>query len=126
MPEPTQHPFDGIADDLYDWMTGEVDYFVDAIKGGHRAPFAAPTKEAEKRVYYTRQVFNSNPDGSPNYDSPNTQGRDMLLKRLGTQGYAEVIREVMPKAGTPAPVEDEADPLNGPAVPTDTIDQMEM
>ena len=123
MPEPAQHPLDGVADELLDWMTGEVEYYVDAIKGGHRAPFAAPVKEAEKVEFYQRQVYNTNPDGSINYDSPNTQGRDTLLKRLGIPGYTKVLQEVMPPAsGQPAPATDVGDPLAGPSVPSDAID----
>lgn len=123
MPEPGQHPLDGVADDLLAWMNDEVDFYVDAIKGGYRAPFAAPAKEAEKLEFYRRQVFNPNPDGSPNFDSPNTMGRDTLLKRLGIQGYTKVLQAVMPKEGQPAPAGDEGDPLTGPDVPTDVIDE---
>ncbi len=115
------HPYDGIAQDLFDWLTGEVDYYVEALKGGHRAPFAADTSEQQKREYYLRQMFNQNNDGTPNYASPNSQGRDTLLNRLGTAGYAQVAKSVMPKQGI-RPELETANPLAG-TIPTDAVDQ---
>jgi hypothetical protein len=117
---PSQHPLDDVADELLDWLQTESAYYVEALKGGHRAPFAAPVNEQQKTDYYTRQVFNTNKDGSINYDSPNVQGRDELLKRMGVQGYTEVIRAVMPKTGMQNVVPEAAPEA---ATPTDELDQ---
>jgi hypothetical protein len=112
------HPWDGISDDITDWLTSETDYYVDALKMGHRAPFAANTSEKEKRDYYARQVFTPRPDGSLDYSKPNNPGRDILLKRLGIEGYTQVIQSVMPSQTLQQPEED----LEGDT-PSDQIDQ---
>jgi hypothetical protein len=122
MPNNSPHPYDGIAQDLFDWMTGEVDYYVDALKGGHRAPFAADASPKERYDYFSRKMFNQNPDGSPNYASPNQQGRDELMHQYGTAGYAEIAKGVMPKQGIRPELETGADPLAG-QMPTDAADQ---
>src|SRR6266498_3890160 len=96
MPD-SPHPFDGVVQDILDWIEEETPYYVDALKMGHRAPFAASTSEEEKRGYYRRQVFQTDPNGTVHYDHPNQQGRDMLLKRLGIPGYTQVLHSVMPK-----------------------------
>lgn len=113
------HPWDGIADELTAWIDGESDWYVDALKSGHRSPFAAPLSEAEKRQYFLPRVFAENPDGSINYDSPNQQGRDELVKQYGTQGFAEIVASVMPKQGRR---EIPTGSAPAPAVPTDQID----
>jgi len=99
MPMLPEHPYDGIVADLSAWMDEEVEATVDAMRGGYRNPFTADVTEQQKHAYYTRQVFTANPDGSIDYDKPNTQGRDTLLKTLGTQQYAQVLSTVMPKKG---------------------------
>jgi hypothetical protein len=99
------HPWDLAAADLVHWLETEPDYYVEALKGGYRAPFSAAVSEAQKLDYYRRQAFMQNQDGTPDYGRPNQQGRDMLLQRLGTAGYSQVMSAVMPKKGL-APVED--------------------
>lgn len=106
-----QHPLDDIADALFSWMNDEVGYYVDAFKGGYRAPGSAPVTEEQKRDYYRRQMFTANPDGSIDFSKPNGPGRDTLMKSLGVQGYANVFNEVKPKGGLRPPVEPNADPL---------------
>jgi hypothetical protein len=107
------HPFDAIASDLFDWMQGEVDYHVQAIQGGYRAPFSAETSEADKLEYYRRQVYKTKPNGDIEYESPNPEGRDKILKQYGTQAYAEIMNAVKPKQGIRPPIEPEpaSDPL---------------
>jgi hypothetical protein len=98
MPE-QEHPFDGIAQDLQDWMTGEVNYYVEAMRGGYRSPFSADVSEKDKLDYYRRQMYVVKPDGAVQYDQPNAAGRDKLLKSVGVQAYAEIYDAVKPKAG---------------------------
>lgn len=119
MPE-TEHPFDGIADDLFDWMNGEVAYHVEALRGGYRDPFSAPTSEKDKLDYYRRQMFQTAPDGTIQYDKPNPEGRDTLLKSYGTQTYAEIWDAVKPKRGMRPAIEAALDP-EIPAMPEDEI-----
>jgi hypothetical protein len=122
MPE-QEHPFDGIAQDLQDWMTGEVDYYVEAMRGGYRSPFSADVSEKAKLDYYRRQMYAVKPDGAVQYDQPNSAGRDKLLKSVGVQAYAEIYDAVKPKAGArPALDTTESDPLKAtvPPMPEDT------
>jgi hypothetical protein len=123
MPE-QQHPFDGIADDLFDWMNGEVDYHVEAMRGGYRDPFSAATSERDKLDYFRRQMYKTKPDGTVQFDQPNPEGRDKILKQYGTQTYAEIMETVKPKQGLRPPPEPEptTDPMQMPmpTMPEDT------
>lgn len=105
------HPLDGVADDLFSWMEGEVDYYVGALQGNSRAPFSAQTSEKDKADYYRRQMFMTAPDGTIQYDKPNAQGRDRLLKSYGTRTYSEIWEAVRPKQGLRPPQEPEPDLL---------------
>jgi hypothetical protein len=115
------HPYDGIADDLFSWMEEEVGYYVEAIRGGYRNPFTAEVSEKEKRDYYTRMMFKTKPDGTVEYDQPNPEGRDTILKKQGTQAYAEILSMVTPKQGLRAPVDPIQETLdaNLPRMPED-------
>jgi len=124
MPE-QEHPWDGISDDLFEWMQGEVEYQVEALRGGHRAPFSAGVTEKEKQDYYRRQMYKAQPDGTILYDQPNPEGRDKLLKQYGTQTYAQIMESVRPKKGlrpTPNPEEElrQAVEASMPPMPEDT------
>lgn len=114
-----KHPYDGVAQDLLDWMTTETDYYVEAMRGGYRAPFAAEVTEKQKHDYYSRKMFKAKPDGSIQYDQPNPEGRDELLKQLGTTGYAQVYDTVRPKQGRRPTIQDhvEATITGQPALP---------
>jgi len=96
---PAMHPWDLAALDIQHWLTNEPAYYVDALKGGYKTPFAADVNEQQKLDYYRRQVFMQNPDGSPDYSRPNESGRQMLIKRIGIDGYTQVMGAVMPKPG---------------------------
>ena len=85
--------------DLTHWLETEPDYYIEALRGGYRAPFSANVSEAQKLDYYRRQVFMQNPDGTPDYTKPNEAGRDMLLKRVGVDGYTQILHAVMPRRG---------------------------
>lgn len=91
------HPFDEAASEIANWIKDESAWYADALRGGYNAPFAAPVSEQEKLDYYRRQVFMTNPDGTPNYEQPNTQGREMLMKRLGIPGYTRVMAAALPR-----------------------------
>jgi hypothetical protein len=93
------HPWDLAAQDLTDWLENEPSYYVDALRAGYRAPFSAKVSEQQKLDYYRRQIFMQNPDGTPDYSRPNTSGRDMLLKRVGIEGYTQIMGAVMPSQG---------------------------
>jgi hypothetical protein len=88
----------------FDWMQGEVSYYVEALRGGYRTPFSAPVTETDKLDYWRRQMFMSKPDGTIEYDKPNAEGRDKLLKGHGIQTYAEVYDAVKPKKGLRPPM----------------------
>lgn len=101
------HPWDLAAADLVDWLEEEPKYYVEALKGGYRAPFSAGVSEDQKLDYYRRQVFMTNNDGTPDYGRPNPQGRDMLLQRVGIPGYTQILSAVMPRKGLQAPSVDD-------------------
>lgn len=95
----TEHPYDSIAEELGDWMNGEVDYYVEAMRGGHRAPFSADVSEQEKLDYFRRQMFMTAPDGTVQYDKPNGAGRDKIINNFGLTQYAQIMDTVRPKRG---------------------------
>jgi hypothetical protein len=117
---PDQHPLDGVADELSGWMDDTVGYLVDSFKGGHRAPFTASASEKQKRDYYTTLLWNTHPDGTPNYDSPNQSGRDKLLRTVGIPGYKQIVKSMMPKQGMSMAPDEEEPPQS---LPTDAIDR---
>lgn len=94
---PAIHPWDLAAMDLTHWLQTEPEYYVEALKGGYRTPFAADVSEADKLAYYRRQIFMQNPDGTPDYSKPNEQGRDMLMRRVGIEGYTQIMAAAMPR-----------------------------
>lgn len=85
MPKP--HVFEQAASDLADWLDTTATKLADGLRGGGKAPFAAPASESEKLAYYEQKMFN--PDGSPN-----VQGRMDEMHRLGVQGYSAALAEV--------------------------------
>jgi len=124
------HPYDSISDDLFDWMQGEVDYYVDALRGGYRSPFSAEVNEKEKMDYYRRQMYQTLPDGTVQYDKPNQAGRDQIMKNLGVTGYTQIMQAVTPPKpkGLRAvpPPEPASDPMAAsmPPMPEDTAPVM--
>lgn len=104
MPMEREHPLDGLSDELFDWMNGEVSYYVEALRGGYRSPFSAGVTEADKLDYWRRQLFQVAPDGTVQYDKPNAQGRDKLLKDHGLQTYVQVFNAVKPARGLRPPM----------------------
>ena len=113
MPLP-DNPLDLISADLAVWADDLSTKIADAIKGGLSAPGAARLSEQQKLEYYTRQYFN--PDGSPNY-----VGRMREIDRLGPEGFAETLREVLnahPEFRTPGQAPTASVPMpSGPIAP---------
>lgn len=98
MPRRGPHPLDGLADELSDWLQTESDWYATALIGEHRTPFAANITEQEKIGAYRRMVFEPLPDGlGVDFSKPNIQGRQRLQERVGIDGYANIMRTVMPK-----------------------------
>lgn len=92
-----RHPWDEAADEVSQWLTESPAYYAEAMKGGYDAPFGAKTTEEQKLEYYKRQAFEQNMDGSPDFTKPNTAGRQMLIDRLGINGYTQVMAAIMPR-----------------------------
>lgn len=90
------HPFDSVSDEILHWLDSESKYYVSALVGDYQSPFAAQVSEKDKLDYYRRQVYMINPDGTPNYEQPNKEGRDQLIKRVGIEGFATVMKAVGP------------------------------
>lgn len=117
-----ENAMDGVAEELLGWLQTESSWYANAMRGrSGRSPFAADASEAEKLDYYRRQMFASTPDGQIQYDTPNVQGRENLMARLGVSGYAQVYNEVRPKQGRrsmpePEPVQDAGAPVEPPSL----------
>jgi hypothetical protein len=103
---PDIHPMDEAAAEITRWLEEEPSYYAEALRGGRGTPFAANTSEAEKLDYYARQVFMKNPDGTPKYDTPNDAGREELLQRVGSEGYREIMTQLLRRQARSAPTPD--------------------
>ena len=92
-------PYDLVAMDLAQWLDDMSSQLAAAFSPQGIAPFAAPISEAQKLAYYSSQLFNQ--DGTPN-----EQGRNAELQRLGPIGFRTVYRAVIaayPWLKLPAP-----------------------
>lgn len=118
MPGSTQ--LDAVANDLAVWLDQTATRIAAAMAPQGTAPFAAPgLSETDKLEYYRAQLFN--PDGTPNL-----QGRQQEMQRLGPQGFTTVYKAVLKAypslklptppgmAGGPTPTQA---PTPGPASP---------
>lgn len=93
---------DEVANDLALWIDQTANDIALAF-APTRAPFAAQTTEQQKLDYYRSRLFN--PDGSPN-----VEGRNAELQRLGVEGFGLVYKAIIRhwpelKIPTPAPIE---------------------
>jgi hypothetical protein len=100
-----------VANDLAIWIDQTANQIALAF-AATRAPFAAQTTEEQKLEYYRQKLFN--PDGSPN-----AQGRQAELQRLGVEGFGLVYKAIIKRwpelrIPTPAPI---AVPAEWPSVP---------
>ena len=85
---PKEHQFERASAVIADWLDIGSTKIADGIKGGGRAPFAAPANESEKLAYYEQKMFN--PDGTDN-----VQGGMEEMHRLGVEGYTKMKAEVL-------------------------------
>lgn len=96
---PQQTLLDNVASQLAIWLDTEATRIAAAMAPQGVAPFAAQTSEQEKLEYYKAQLFN--PDGTPNL-----QGRNQQMERLGPQGFTQVYKAVIkayPQLRIPSP-----------------------
>lgn len=100
------HSLDLIAQDLADWIDRTATKLAEAMTEGGASPFAAQTTRQERLEYYTEQFFN--PDGTPN-----EQGRQAQLARLGPEGFLRALRAVT-KGGTTTERSGPAEGQEGP------------
>lgn len=88
MPRREQSMLDTIATDLALWIDQTSSEIAAAMAPQGVAPFAAQVDETQKLQYYRSMLFN--PDGTPNL-----QGRQAEIGRLGPQGFAQVYKAVI-------------------------------
>src|SRR5580765_401161 len=89
---------DDIANDLALWVDQTANQVALAFAPA-RAPFSANITEDQKLEFYRARLFN--PDGSPN-----PQGRNEEIQRLGAEGFGAVYKAVVsrwPELRIPAP-----------------------
>jgi hypothetical protein len=90
--------FDEIARDLSLWIDQTATEVALAFAPA-RSPFSAKITEQQKLEFYRSRLFN--PDGTPNH-----QGRQQEIERLGAEGFSHVYRAVVkayPELRPPAP-----------------------
>ena len=90
--------FDEIARDLALWIDQTATQVALAFAPA-RSPFSAAVTEQQKLEFYKSRLFN--PDGSPNQ-----QGRQQEVARLGAEGFGQVYKAVVkayPELRPPAP-----------------------
>jgi len=78
---------DDVANDLALWIDKTATEVALAFSPA-RAPFSAQISEQQKLEFYKNQLFN--PDGSPNQ-----QGRQQEIARLGAEGFGHVYQAVL-------------------------------
>lgn len=79
-----------VADRLAEWLDETPKRIAARWTGNGTAPFAKPVRAKDALAYYERAFFN--PDGTPN-----VQGRQSELERVGIDGYAQAMRGVLRK-----------------------------
>src|SRR5262249_59670069 len=92
------NPLDEIASDLAIWIDQTSSEIALAF-APTRAPFSANITEEQKLEFYRTRLFN--PDGTPNL-----QGRNEEMQRLGSDGFAQVYKAVIkryPELRVPTP-----------------------
>lgn len=84
-----------VAEELADWIDRMAQEVAAGMMQDGRSPFGAQMTEQEKLEYYAQQLFN--PDGSPN-----VEGRQKLIERVGVDGFVRILNAVMKGRGQPA------------------------
>jgi hypothetical protein len=85
---PQQTMLDNVATDLAVWIDQTATRIAAAMAPQGVSPFAAQLTETQKLEYYKNQLFN--PDGTPNLN-----GRQAEMQRLGPQGFTQVYKAVI-------------------------------
>lgn len=85
---PEQTLLDSVATDLALWLDRESTRIAAAMAPQGVAPFSAQLSDEQKLEYYKAQLFNA--DGSPN-----VQGRQQEMTRLGPEGFTQVYKAVL-------------------------------
>jgi hypothetical protein len=96
---PKETMLDNVASDLAIWIDQTATRIAAAMAPQGVSPFAAQITDEQKLQYYKNQLFN--PDGSPN-----TQGRNAEVQRLGPEGFTQVYKAVLkayPQLRIPTP-----------------------
>jgi hypothetical protein len=106
-----QSMLDDVANDLALWIDQTATEVALAFSPA-RAPFSAQITEAQKLEFYKNQLFL--PDGSPNQ-----QGRQQEIARLGAEGFGQVYKAVVSAYPQlkPAPPPEIAVPEEWPVAP---------
>lgn len=99
MPNNQVHPLDEIGDEVAAWLEEEADYYVKELVGDYRTPFAAKTSETDKLGFYRRAFYQHDNEGNPQYDKPNTKGREEIYNRVSPDQYVQIAKAVGPKGG---------------------------
>lgn len=99
MPNLPEHPFDSVAAEIARWVNDEASWYSTALTQGYQTPFSANVTESDKLAYYRRQMYKTGPDGEIDYNTPNTEGRNALFKRVTADQYVEIARAVAPGRG---------------------------
>jgi hypothetical protein len=107
---PEQNLLDSVATDLALWLDQESTRIAAAMAPQGTSPFAAQLSETDKLEYYRAQLFNA--DGTPNL-----QGRNAQMQRLGPQSFTQVYKAVIrayPQLRIPTPPETPGPPPVAP------------
>jgi hypothetical protein len=91
-----EHLFHQVASELSDWLGETSKELAFGLHDGDRPPFAADVGDNERLDYYENKLFN--PDGTPN-----EQGRQAEIARIGPAGYAQVLLALTKRRGQPFP-----------------------
>lgn len=83
---PHTNLLEDVANDLALWID-DISTDIALAFSATRSPFSAHVTEEEKLEFYKSRLFN--PDGSPN-----AQGRDEELARMGSDSFAQVFKAV--------------------------------
>lgn len=94
-----EHPLDGVVDELANWLDKESSWYAQALIGEYRAPFSAPLNESQKLGAYRRMFYQHDSQGVPQYDKPNTTGREALFNRVTPAQYVQIAKAVGPRGG---------------------------
>lgn len=97
-PDGNAHWWDEVQFDVFNDFNDDVEWLVDTIAEGTRAPFSANVNNEQKLDYFRSKLFNDN-------GTPNDPGRAELMKTYGGPGVAKIMADVMDKQAKPFVIE---------------------